>query len=133
MPTHLVVYPDACEVVCPYLAYELGVHVGTRVPTSRPSTFVVVRRLGGPRLNLVADNAMLGVECWADSEQEAQDLAQLSRGLIHALRGTSQDGVAVYRITEVAGPQELPDPDSDQCRYVFTLQIAMRGTSAVAS
>ena len=134
MPT--IVFADAAAVIADYLRFQLAAFespapVATRVPPSRPSIFVLVRRLGGPRLNVVADEPLIGVECWAPTEGDAHDLAQLCRALIHAMRGTEQGGVAVYRIAEAAGPQELPDPLSNDPRYVFTVSVAVRGSGPV--
>lgn len=133
-----VVYPDAAAVVASFLSAELDTHgdtapVGSRVPNPRPSRFVVVRRLGGPRLNLVADNAMLGVECWGADEADAHDLAQLCRALVHSLAHGHHDGIPIYGVTEVAGPGSLPDPLSDSPRFTFTVQVAMRGSALEAS
>lgn len=128
----VILFPDAVEVVTDYLAFELPLQmsaatVGTRVPKQRPAEFVTVRRIGGTASSLVIDNAQLSVECWATSEAAAADLAQLVRGLVHAMAGTTQGSVAVYRVTEIGGPAMLPDPDSDTPRYVATYQIGMRG------
>lgn len=131
----VVVFPDAAAVVVGHLRAALAARndpakVGTRVPNPRPGRFVRIRRIGGPRLNLVADNPQLSVESWAPTAEQAADLAQLCRGLILAMRGTTVAGVAIYRVNEFAGPAELPDPTSDQPRYVQTFEIAMRGTAA---
>lgn len=132
-----VKFPDATAVVVTFLNTQLDVHgdtapVGSRVPSSRPTRFVLVRRLGGPRLNRVADNAMLGIECWGTDEADAHDLAQLCRALVHSMPGTTQSGVAVYGVTELSGPGSLPDPLSDSPRFTFTVQVTMRGTALEA-
>lgn len=129
-----VLFPDAEEVVVGFLRGALDdrgdtAEVATRVPNPRPSRLVLVRRLGGPRLNLVADDPQIGVECWDGDTATAHDLAQVCRALIHTMTGRAVDGVPVYRVAELAGPANLPDPLSDQPRYVFTVQIAMRGTA----
>lgn len=126
----LVTFPDAEQVVLDHLDEQMGVDVGSHVPTPRPTPFVLVRRLGGTRLNEAADNAMLGVEAWGETAPTAADLIQEARALIHAMRGGVHSGVAVYRVTEIGGPAQLPDPLSDQPRYVLTVQVAMRGTSS---
>lgn len=124
----VVIFPDAEQIVLDHLDDEMGVDVGSHVPNPRPTEFLLVRRLGGPRMNEVADNAMLGVEAWGASVAAAHDLIQEARGLILAMRGTVHSGVAVYRITEIGGPAQLPDPLSDQPRYTYTVQVAMRGS-----
>lgn len=124
-----VVFPDAVSVVVGHLDGELDATVGSRVPNPLATPLVVVRRTGGPRLNLVADNPTLTVEAWADTEEAAHDLAQLARAHVAAMPGRTFDGVAVYRFTEVAGPGSLPDPLSDKPRFTLTVQLAMRGTA----
>lgn len=133
--TPAVIFPDASLVLVGHLRAELAARgvtapIGTRVPNPRPATFVTVERTGGPRRDVVTDEPQLTVDCWAPTEKAAHDLAQLCRGLTHSMRGRSVAGVAVYRVTEFAGPQLLPDPDSEHPRYTQTLQIAMRGAAA---
>lgn len=131
----LVVFPDAAAVVVDHLraqfaARDVAATVGTRIPNPRPARHVRVRRIGGPRRNIVADGPHVSVEAWGPTDEEAADLAQLCRGLIHAMHGTTIAGVAVYGVSELAGPAELPDPTSDQPRYVQTFEITLRGAAA---
>lgn len=133
--TEVVVYPDASAVVVDYLLDELtdradNAPVVTRVPSPRPTRFVLVRRVGGTRQTIVTDAASLSIESWGASEEEAMDLAQLVRGLVHAMQGTVQADVTVYRVQEFAGPALLPDPESDQPRVVQTMQVQLRGEAA---
>lgn len=128
----VVVMPDAVDVIVGYLqttlpTYGFDVAVRDRVPEERPASFVIVRRVGGVRRNVVTDEPMLVVEAWAQRHQDAADLAELCRALMHSLPGTVQDGVACYRTTDVSGPQLLPDGLSSQPRYSLTIQVAMRG------
>jgi hypothetical protein len=108
-----------------------GVHVGTMVPTPRPPEFVRISRAGGVRRNLVTEDARIVVEAWAGSGPEATDLAELVRSILHALRGTVDDnGVPVYRVDDVEGPADDPDPISDQPRYQFAVSLTVRGKAA---
>ena len=132
--TEAVVFPDAVDVSLAWLQTQMGPNlVVPRVPNPRLSRMVLVRRVGGPRLNQVADNATLAVEAWDELEEDAHDLAAEARAYLFALRGQTVNGVACYRVTDVAGPQLLPDPESDQPRYVFTVQAAMRGSALTVS
>lgn len=137
--TPLVVFPDATAIIIGRLADDLAAEfnetcpVVPRIPTERPTRFVRVVRTGGPRLNLVADDAQITVESWGDSDEDAHDLAQQCRAIINAMPGTSVDGVAVYRVAEAAGPANLPDPDSAQSRYTQTFTVGLRGAAPVAS
>ena len=128
MSQEVIVFPDAVALVVDVLADEVGGHVGNVVPSPRPTQFVVVRRVGGTRRNLVADNATLTVECWAERPEYAHDLAQYCRAVIHTMPGQTFDGVAVYKVAELAGPADLPDPVSDQPRYSFTVSVTVRGS-----
>jgi hypothetical protein len=127
MPADPVEFPDAVKIVIDAIDPQMWVPVLSRVPDERPARFVTVRRIGGPRMNLVADEAMLTVEAWGSDEADAHDLCQQARALIYAMRGTTSSGVAVYRITEISGPARLPDL-SDHERYTYTVQIGMRGS-----
>ena len=124
-----VVFPDAVAVVTTYLASVLTEHVGTEVPGSRSAAFVVVDRVGGARRNLVVDDASVVVECWAESDADAHDLAQLARAHVLSLPGQVVGGVPVYDVNEFGGPVNNPDPLSAHPRYVFTVQVAVRGTA----
>lgn len=130
----VIVFPDVEDALVTYLTAELAARgdtasVHVRVPNPRPDRFVRVPRVGGARANLVTDNATIGVECWAVRGKQAHDLAQMVRGLIFALKGQTAAGVRFYNVTEFAGPAELPDPTSNQSRYVFTVAVEARGAA----
>lgn len=121
-----IIFPDTGAAVIAYLAGVAGCPVTRAVPDVRPSTFVTVQRQGGTSRNLVTDEAQLGIECWAQTPEAAHDLAQLVRGHINALPGAVASGVRFYRVTELAGPADLPDPLSGQSRFVFAVLVASR-------
>lgn len=129
--TDVVLFPDIAEILCTRLGAALGKPTGTRVPNPRPADgFLVIRRVGGPRLNLVADNPTVAIEAWHDTDAEAHDLCQLARSLVYAMRGEVHSGTAIYRVSEFGGPTDFPDPLSDQPRYSCTLSIGVRGAAA---
>jgi hypothetical protein len=127
-----VLPPDAVAVAIGYLT-EVFDDVGEdapvvpRVPADRPDRFVRIIRTGGPMKNLVQDAPQLTVECWGLKDEDAADLASLSRALLKAAQGQVWDGVAIGAVHEFSGPALLPDPLSNQPRYTFTMQMAMRG------
>jgi hypothetical protein len=138
--TEVIVFPDATELFADHLRVELDergytdLHVGTRIPNPRPDRFVRVLRTGGTRRNLVVDESQLTIEAWAESEQVAQDMAQLARAIVGAARGDVLDGVPIYRVDDVTGPGALPsgpvytpDPISQQPRFSFSMLVACRG------
>lgn len=134
----VVIFPDGQALVAGHIRAQLilrdnaAVKVASRVPNPRPDKFVLVRRLGGPRLNVAVDNPMLGIECWDLEDDGAISLAQLVRGIVLAMPGAiGTPAVAVYDVGEVSGPQLLPDPTSDHPRAVFTVSVALRGSKEV--
>jgi hypothetical protein len=133
MINEVVVFPDAVAVAITELRARLphygypAVPVTNRVPDPRPSTFVTVDRGGGVASNIVTDVATLLFEVWgAPGGDSPYTLAQVCRGIMHALLGRVVAGVTIYKIDEFAGPGALPD-QSAQPRVVFTLAVSMRG------
>lgn len=129
-----VVFADVEALLVDYLTTQFAARsetatVHTRVPNPRPSRFVLVPRVGGTTRNVVVDTPTIGVECWAATPGAAYELCSLTRALIGALPGQVLDGVMFYSIGEFAGPQQLPDPDSNQARYIYTPTLTCRGTS----
>lgn len=125
-----VFFPDAVDLVCAYLTEELAATVVPRVPQDRPAEFILVRRVGGVRRDIVTDEATLVVEAWAATDEAAHDLAQQARGYLHVLRGRTIEGVAVYGCAESAGPALLPDPESRSPRYTQTIVLRTRGSAS---
>lgn len=128
MTVQAIVFPDASKLIADRLRTVLAtVAVGTKVPNPRVVPFVLVRRLGGVRRNLVTDEPLISLECWDADDAAAQNLAQLARAHMGALQGVVLDGTTVYRVDEISGPQDLPDPLSAQPRYVQQFTVALRG------
>ncbi|MFD3980759.1 hypothetical protein ACFWR6_19430 [Streptomyces griseus] len=125
-----VLMPDAVAVMAGYLRAALAARgvtdpVGSRVPSPRPDRFVRMKRIGGPANSPVTDRPRLDVECWGADEADAHDLAQLCRALLGAARG--RHGTTTLARPVAGGPQWLPDTTSGQPRFVFTLDVTMRG------
>lgn len=132
--TETIVFPDAALAAVTALrdglaALAPSATVGTRVPNPRPDALVVVRRIGGARRNLVVDSATLSIEAWGVTEEDAHDLAQLARAVLKAAENTNQNSIVIYQVEEFAGPALLPDPDTEQPRYVLTVEIGTRGVA----
>lgn len=123
-----IIFPDVEQITCEYLTTLLEVPCVTRIPTERPESFVIVRRIGGTRQTVVTDAAELILEAFAATDADAHDLAQLARAWTLAMAGTTQGTTAVYRVDEISGPENLPDPVSEQPRYTLAVQVAVRGT-----
>lgn len=127
-----ILFPDATETVILYLTdilddYGETCPVVKEVPQSRPAKFVQVFRTGGPRHNLVVDGAQLTISCWADTDAEAADLASLVRAALLAIRSEVVGTVTFYKVDELAGPADLPDPDSQQARMTWSVIAFLRG------
>lgn len=131
-----ILFPDVPAAVIGALNAQLpavgfaGVPVRSRVPSTRPARFVLIRRTGGPRVNIVTDAAQLTIEAWAASDADAHDLAQACRAILIGLEGTVTGGVTLYGVNEFSGPAYLPDPESDQARYTWSASVNARGVAA---
>lgn len=128
----LVLFPDATAVVIDHLTdtlpdYGESCPIHKNTPDPRPSRFVQVFRTGGPRHNLVVDGAQLTIECWADTAAEAADLASLVRAALLAVRSDVVGTVTFYKVDELAGPADLPDPLSQQARMTWSVIAFVRG------
>lgn len=127
-----IAFPDVEDLLVDYLTRELAdrsdtatVHVD--VPNPRPARFVLTPRVGGVRRNLVVDSPTIGFEAWAATKAQAYALCSLVRALVLALPGRQVGGVQFYKAEEIGGPVNLPDPVSEQARYVFTASLSLRG------
>ncbi len=128
----MLVFPDVEALLTAWLRGQLtGVTVGNKVPNPRPDPFVLIQRHGGLRQTVVTDAAQVGLECWAGRDYEAHDLLQQCRSLLlYQIPGQILSGYTVYRVDEVGGPSNLPDPTSSMPRWVMELQVHVRGIAA---
>lgn len=129
-----ITFPDAVALVIGHLSDDpdITVPVHKRIPNPRPASFVTVQRVGGVA-DLVTDDAQVMIGCWGDDDVTAADLAIVVRGSLGTMRGEVVDGAQVYRVTELAGPADIPDPDSDQYRMRWTITVQVRGATPVSS
>ena len=121
-----IYFGDIEDALREYLDGVLSVSTYLSVPPDRPDSFVVVRRLGGPKRNIVTDSATVAVDAYALLGSQASTLIQEARAHIHALKGQTIGGMTVYRTQEFAGPANLPDPLTDQPRYTLNVSIDVR-------
>lgn len=128
----VVIFPDVEAWAVGYLAAQLagwpepfvdGVYVSNEVPNPRLDRMVIVRRDGGPRLDVARESARLGIRVWGPAENDADtnDLTQLVRALLAASPGEGP----VRRYTEIAGPSTIPDESDQPLRY-FTAELTAR-------
>lgn len=131
--TELILFPDSVATMIEYLKdvlpdYGETGEVHKNVPVPRPDRWVQVFRTGGPRRNLVVDAAQLTFSCWAATDAEAADLAAIVRGAVNAIQSEVIGTVTVYKVDELAGPADLPDPLSNQSRMTWSVSMLARGT-----
>lgn len=133
--TDLVTFPDTASLVLNAISTELSVDRYDAAPPGREGTetFLVAQRLGGPSRVRVVDDATVGLEAWAPTRDEAHDLIQQARAILHSLVGTQLDGVPIYKVDEFAGPAWLPDPTSGHPRFTLTATVSVRGDSTLSS
>lgn len=99
--------------------YAQGVWVDNHKPsTNRPRT-VAVRRDGGPVIG-VFDFPRLTFRVWADSADDASDLARL---LVAGIKGSPGDGLVVA-VVNIYGPS--PIPEGGQSQYMVNAELKMR-------
>ena len=123
----VVTYDNAAALVIAYLkplVTPLEVHHD--VPNTRPATFIRILRTGGPR-DGVLDLAQLTVESWAYAADTAETNAQIVRRHLNNLVGQVLSLHPVYKVIELSGPHELPDPLSDSRRVTWSAQVWIRG------
>lgn len=122
-----VLFGPITSAVIADLQTSLGVPCSLNVPNPRPSAWLRVLRTGGPRVDVVTEDAQLTIESWADSAATAEDNANRARQRLQQIRNTNVGGIPVYRVAEFSGPAYLPDPDSYQPRWTFTVALLVRG------
>lgn len=130
--TEIITFPDVEAAVQDYLTGELAALSDTaavvnEIPATRPARMVRVVRTGGPRLDLIRDQAQVTVDCWDKRIDGAHDLGQLCRGLIGAMR-YRYGAVNVYRSDEL-GFSRLVDPDTGSPFYRLNVHITVRGSA----
>lgn len=123
-------FPDVEALLVTHLRAVLSTqNVGTKVPKDRPSTFLKVTRVGGTKVRINAESAMVTFQAWGVTKEEAHDLAALARAYVHAMAGTTVSGTWIYRVVEVGGPAFVPDLDTATPRYQFTVSLDVKGVT----
>lgn len=126
-------FADPTGLVVAYLAPQLGPLVAGRVPTSRPSEFVQVRRSGGLPRPPVREVARMDVTVWAATDPRAVELANQARVLMWALAGTTllDPGVPVYEVAEFVGPTSVDDDLTETPRMLATYDLTIRADDVI--
>lgn len=134
-----VLFPDSVLWACSKLrtllaarpeAYTSNVYVGDKFPTgannkpTRKDRMVIIRRDGGPRLDGAREVSRLGLQVWATTDQEVNDLARMVRALLWS----SADGNPVVRVDDQSGPTDVADESRQPCRYLV-IELVVRGSA----
>lgn len=107
--------------------YAADVYVGTTVPNPRRPRMITIRRDGGAPVEGLLEAVQVGVNIWADTEQNVNDLARL----VSALLWAAPDGKPVCRVDVVSGPIAIADDSGQPLRYL-TFEITLRGEPLAA-
>lgn len=99
--------------------YASGVTVGKKVPSTMPARLVTFRRDGGASGEWT-DHPRLGINVWATSDADADNLARLVVALLPTLVGPQIDHVTV-----LSGPTDVTDVSGKPQRYI-TAEAATR-------
>lgn len=115
-----IVYPDV-ELVCTAGIRELlaargqaNVFVGNRIPDQRRPRMVIFNRDGGATRGLF-DNPRMRCRVWAETDQDANDLALLIVALMQLLI----DGAPVLAASTESGPYDVPDESQSVQKYLL--------------
>jgi hypothetical protein len=103
-------------------SYTDNVYVSNTVPNPRRDRMVIVRRDGGGRLDAVREAPRLGVNVWAKTEQDANNLGRMVAALLTA----SPDGITVSRARVTGGPYPIEDDSKQERRYI-TAELISKG------
>ena len=98
------------------------------VPSTMPTAFTRVSRVGGSRVNVVQGRPSLLIECWAPTKLAAQSRAFDAWAAIDAAQHSTKAGVWLGGI-DLSEPYEYPDPSTPgHRRYQFTASavVALR-------
>jgi hypothetical protein len=116
---------DIAKIVIQQIKQHLNVVAADR-QTSKAVPRVEVFRSGGARMRHIGDAPILTFDCWARTDQEAEQLAQDVWSLIGDLR-RSRDldghGGRIVRIVDTDPIGILPDLLTRTPRYSFARQL----------
>lgn len=97
------------------------------VPSSRPSSLVVVENAGGNQYTVITDATQLLVGCWDTTNPAAERLSARVRALLRQAPGMKVGGILCVKYEELGRPVYLPDPDANVPRYRQNIILHLRG------
>lgn len=121
------IFPEYRRFLLDRLAdFDIQLSVVSQVPKARPASFIRVIPLATARANIALAEVTMTHECWAATQQDADDLA----GVVYAV-ATAADLPESHAWCPrgsrgtVAGPYPSADPDSGSPRTVFSTLLAV--------
>lgn len=127
----VTVFPDTLELVRAHLEEQLGVAVGTRLPSTWPADgFLEVSRTGGVRTRL-ADEVLISVAGWHPTRPaEAERLTGEAVSEVLALEGGALAGWQVLDTGNPGGVAAQPDPRfPENYRATAMTRLRVRGVT----
>lgn len=131
MARELVQIPVVLPAFIAHMRTQMAAHgepvtVASKVPTKKPAKFLRVMQLATQRLSVGHASVTIVVECWATTDEDADNLAALAYPI--ACNAEITDPYAYCpggsRGT-VNGPYQSVDPDSGRPRTVFTISLTV--------
>lgn len=98
---------------------SMGHRASTRVPADMPARFVTVERVGG-RVDSYVDVASMAVQCWGETDADAEELANDVRLALL----TSRPPAGIHSARVDSGPYQFYDEATRRARYQLVLDVA---------
>lgn len=125
-------FDDILTTLIAWLDGELppgpAVHVCEKIPKDRPDLMVRLTRTGGARTTRVSESPQVSIDVWAPTITQSHDLAQDVYSILWDAPGNTSQ--LIYKVAQVGGVAESPDPLSSSPRHVFTLSFHTRGDTS---
>lgn len=111
-------------------AFAIGLTVQPELPDAKTRRMVTVRNDGGPD-DGVQSRRRYGFNVWADSSDDAENLALLCMAILRTL----PDGKPVTLVDQLSGPYSIADDPPYKLagkslhHFFFTARFSVRGTN----
>ena len=114
-------WPKVEAIVVTHLE-SYGHNASAKVPDPIPSLFVQVILTGNRQRSLTVRDSLVTLDCWAQTESEASDLAD---AVYSDLSNMSNDAAYLPEGEDgwAGGPYSMPDPISGRARYQMTAVV----------
>lgn len=127
----VIIEPPATKLLIEHLQAEL-LDRGDPAKVSgkvQDGPCVVVKLIGGSLSDVVVSEAVMAFDCYDPLQERAEARAGLVGAIVRAMRGTVVGGVAIYEVTSIGRPGNLPDPVTESPRWTQTISIFMRASA----